>query len=120
MNYKGPRQRNDSKRWDYTNKNDGRVYPIGYCGEAANEPNNEGHHATEAEACECYKKYLLDTRLKLDGTWTNEKHLCEVRGCSEWTQHYADVDGHIFDLCDEHRTRAVIEQLYTVHTIVES
>jgi hypothetical protein len=31
MNYYQPRQREGSKRWDYTCKNDGRIWPVGYC-----------------------------------------------------------------------------------------
>jgi hypothetical protein len=31
MNYYGPRQRQSDGRWDYTCKNDNRIWPIGYC-----------------------------------------------------------------------------------------
>ena len=32
MNYYGPRQRKDGK-WDYTCRNDGHIWPVGYCHE---------------------------------------------------------------------------------------
>lgn len=31
MNYYKPRQRESDKRWDYTCRNDDRIWPVGYC-----------------------------------------------------------------------------------------
>lgn len=87
MNYYGPRQRETNGRWDYTNRNDDRIYPVGYCagwrehspdvlGEAVAarlnadiEPFRDKYHKdghpTADDACACYRDYLLDQHLRL-------------------------------------------------------
>jgi hypothetical protein len=96
--YYQARQRTSDGRWDYTNMNDGRVWPIGYCGGEGG-----GHHATEMEARECYTKYLLDTRTNFDRKMQDQKLRCEV--CGEFTDGVAEVGHASFVLCDQHRTR---------------
>jgi len=76
-------------------------------------------HATEEEAQGCYKKYLLDTCLRLDAGEYTRPNECLV--CGEWTQKYASVGGlRNFDLCDTHRTRENVEKILTVGTSWES
>lgn len=31
MNYYGARQKQDTKKWDYTCRNDDKICPVGYC-----------------------------------------------------------------------------------------
>ncbi len=98
-------------RWHYTCMNDGRIWPIGYCRD------HEGH-ASKQEAYECFKLYCLDHRLRLDGQWADAQHKCVV--CGAWTQKFAEVNHVIFDLCDEHRTREQVAQLFNVGYTISS
>lgn len=138
MRYYSARQRRDDSRWDYTVLIDGLVFPVGYCaglpdmdsptimaefgGERSAlyleykmqiEKNREHYHATghgsRAEARQCYKRYLLDTDMKLDLSIHNAQHRCMV--CGTWTQGMAVVAHKFFILCDEHRKRVEIENL---------
>lgn len=103
MNYYEARQLKDTGGWHYTCKNDDRVWPVGYCRE--HEP-----HATKEEAEDCYRGYLLDNRLRLDGKDANAQHKC--RECGEWTSGLAECDLTIVVLCDEHRTREIFEKYF--------
>jgi hypothetical protein len=77
---------------------------VGYC--------DGGHHATEQEARECYRRYLLDTRLTLDREGTSA-HKCLV--CGEWTPKFATVGYmYTYPLCDAHRTREEVERRFPV------
>ena len=129
MNYYKARQRKDG-RWDYTCMNDGHILPVGYCSpyrepngewywnqnsikkyQAEKEFHHEDGHATEDEACECYRKYLLDTTLLLGHCSASTQHKCRV--CDKWTNRYATVDGgHIYNLCEEHNNRVEVEKLF--------
>lgn len=121
MNYYGARQRLSDGRWDYTCKNDGSTWPLGYCagsraysasdfnfmGEEAaareaqklNERNaphlskfHKDGHATEAEAAACYRAYLLDMHLRFsDKPSEDEQHRCAA--CGAWTQHLGWLEG---------------------------
>jgi hypothetical protein len=113
MNYYEARQRKNSEKWDYTCTNDGESWPVGYCAE-------DGGHETAQEARDCYKRFLLDQRLHLDRQMTNQQNRCVAAGCDRWTSGYAEVDQRIFILCDEHRTREVVESLFTVGTSCSS
>lgn len=113
MNYYKASQRKDTKRWDYTCTNDNRTWPIGYCRE-------DGGHETEQEARDCYKRYLLDNRLRLDGDLEHTQKKCEFAGCDCWTSRYAEVDMRMFSLCDEHRTREVVEKFFSVGESISS
>ena len=136
MNHSCARQRNDG-RWDYTRN--GR--PWGYCCEyrpvppdipgaeqwnAKLEPlqhkfHTDGH-ATEEEACECYKQYLLDTSLQLvaaEPKNANQQHRCQV--CKAFTACYATVGTYrMFTLCPTHQTREEVEKLLRVGESWES
>jgi len=101
-----------SGKWHFTcqNKrvNGGEPYPVGYCRGGC-----PGHDTPE-EAAEHYKQYQLDTMLRLDGFTKNQQHKCRV--CGAWTQHFAEVDMHIFNLCDDHRTREHVAGLFEAST----
>jgi hypothetical protein len=106
VNYDQPRERADRSGWHYTQMNDGRVWPIGYCADHA-------PHATEGEARDCYTRYLLEQRLQLDGmAYADMQRPCEV--CGAWTDKFAEISpwGPSFTLCDEHRTREQFAALF--------
>lgn len=88
----------------YTVTNDNRTRPAGYCADGC------PGHPTPEEAREHYKQYLLDHRLRLDGKNGDTQHKCKV--CGEWTQGVAFLDETPFALCDEHRTREKVSELY--------
>lgn len=114
MNYYDARQRKTDKKWDYTCMNDGRIWPVGYCADAGG-----GHHDTAEEARECYTRYLLENRMRLDGKMDNQQLRCEI--CKEFTDGFAEVDHSHFTLCGEHRTREHVEKLFgTVGQITSS
>lgn len=111
----GPRQRETSKRWDYTYSNSTGTYPTGYCTgyriwspddlkftsieNAAQEAArlNEKYspfvakfhdhgHDTADEAFACYQEYQLDHELRFsEKPDETSQHRCAV--CNEWTQH---------------------------------
>ena len=112
MNYHQPRQidpkadRPDAGKWHYTNMNDGRVWPEGYCAQGC-----PGHDTKEG-AYEHQTQYVLDNA-RYDGTDSQSKRQCQAEGCDEWTQHFAEVGmASIFFLCDQHRNREVVAKLY--------
>jgi hypothetical protein len=117
VNYYGARELRDADgkgigRYHYTCRNDNRIWPVGYCVE------HEGH-ATEQEAQDCYKRYLLDHRLNLDMTMNDTQRKCCI--CGEWTQKAAEIDnGQIWDLCDAHRNRETVEKLFSVGESISS
>lgn len=77
------------------------------------EKYHDDGHATVAEAEECYRTYLLDQRLRLDGKMTNQMLQCQV--CGAFTQGLATVGGsRSYVLCDPHRTRAWVSGLVGV------
>lgn len=149
MNYLEPRQRESDKRWDYTSRNDNRVHPLGYCAgtfdkvwpewdesrvawpsrehyEAdrarASEHRDKYHgdgHATAEEACACYRDFMLDQRLHLDGRMQDQQLRC--RECGTFTDRAARIGSHeLIPLCDEHRTREVVERHYEVGAAITS
>lgn len=123
MNYYKALQREKTGVWDYTCTNDGRTHATGYCAgkydvirNDTDLPHHENYHAdghaTKDEARSCYKKYLLDHQLRF-GTSSVQQNKCEI--CEAWTQGTAVVDTQMFYLCDEHRTREVVEGLFEVY-----
>ncbi len=135
MNYYGPRQRESDKRWDYTCRNDGHIWPVGYCRkyeewwvrfeeQFGHRPNqdeidrcianqhkyhSEGH-ATDDEACACYREYLLDHHLRLGLECSDAQYKCKV--CGAWTSLYAEVDMRHWTLCEQHNNREEVEKLF--------
>jgi hypothetical protein len=147
MNYDQARQREGTKKWDYTRRNDDHIYPLGYCGRYSwAEPYDptkhywidkdhyerlkaEGDlfkdkyhttgHDTPEEACECYKEYLLDSSLDLNRETADTQHKCEK--CGAWTTKMAMVDRwSLYHLCDEHRNRETVAELFSVGTSCHS
>lgn len=142
MNYYGPLQRKDTKRWDYTRTNDGDACPVGYCAgwkdketlieQLGEEAGNQLHaerepyqnnfhtngHVSAEDACECYKQFLLDFCLRLDKSFTDAQKKCEA--CGAWTQKFAEVKMRLFVLCDEHRNRQEIEKRLSIGTSISS
>jgi hypothetical protein len=128
------------QRWDYCCGS----HPTGYCHTYKPIPEDEGlgewakraneklaplaanfhdtGHATEAEAQECYKKYMLDTSLRLTPKEPENPHQlnrCQV--CGTFTACHAYVGAYqIFTLCPEHQTRETVESLYEVGESWES
>ena len=114
MNYYEARKRESDGRWDYTCMNDGRIWPIGNCANAGG-----GHHETAEEARVCYTRFLLDTRMNLDGHYADQQLRCDV--CQAFTSRYATVDHRHFPLCDAHCTREKVTELFgTVGSITSS
>jgi hypothetical protein len=104
VNYDQPRQLKDGG-WHYTQMNDDRIWPIGYC-------RDHGPHETEDEARRCYRDYELNERLLLNGTLGNWNP-CEHPGCDVLTNRGVSIDGwQKWRLCDEHRTRECCAELY--------
>lgn len=73
-------------------------------------------HATEEEACECYKNYMLDTQLSLmDKEPANATQQFKCKACGAWTACRAMVGPYqVFDLCPQHQTREEVEKLFSV------
>lgn len=141
MNYLQPRQRVSNKRWDYTNMNDGVIYPIGYCREfkeldgylmPVSEEQKEEHrkfknkyhsngHDTYEDACKCYKEYLLDHFIRIREN-KDAQHKCKV--CNEWTTQAVEVNGFgggFFEyLCSKHSSREEIEKIFNVGECISS
>jgi hypothetical protein len=126
MKYYAARQRATTKKWDYICMNDGQRWAVGYCSGKYptvqddeslehRECYHEDGHETAEEARECYKRYMLDNRLHLDGKMANQQMRCQVEQCDAWTQGTARLGGYTsFTLCDEHRNRETVEKLYDV------
>lgn len=137
MNYYAARIRQSDNKWDFTCQNDNRVWSVGYCAgfpkplgeneirylggeegyrrwleklEPFRSKFHENGHATQEEAENCYRSYLLDHRLNMLVQFSNT-HKCEV--CEVWTDKAAVVDnGHAYHLCDTHRTREEVESRF--------
>jgi len=128
MNYYQAKQRKSDNKWDYTRNN----RPTGYCCEykeidpkvipiteaQQKEYRDTSHkhhvngHASEEEACECYKQYLLDHQLILNKKMSNQQLKCRV--CDQWTQGFAEVHCSMFVLCPEHNNRKAVESLLSI------
>jgi len=131
MNYQQARQRKTDGRWDFTSMNDGVVHAIGYCCEYdaidpsvipiseeeqnrlrsfAHKHHTDGHDTAE-QAQECYKEYLLDHRLRLDQTMSDQQQKCRI--CGAWTDKFATLSTTtLYVLCPEHNNRESVAQLY--------
>lgn len=136
MNHLCARQRKADGRWDYTYNG----VPWGYCREyqplaedgriiSAEMARHENEkmdplkvhfhtdgHATEQEACDCYKRYMLDTALRLQPTEpenASQQNRCRV--CNKFTACHAGVGPYfLVTLCPEHQTREHVESVFTV------
>lgn len=138
MNYYKARQREKDGRWDYTCMRDGNAWPIGYCSSWSkieqglhllNLPDGQDHlekllpfkdnyhddgHATQEEAEECYKNYLLDQRLKRvelkpsSGYTEPPKHPCVE--CGAPTSLQFEVEMRRKPICEEHFDKKIISK----------
>lgn len=73
---------------------------------------HEDGHATEKEACECFKQYQLDHHLRFSKQ-LNQQHKCKI--CEEYTEGLAYVGEYeCFSLCEKHQNRESVEQIYQV------
>jgi hypothetical protein len=133
MNYYAARQRQTDKKWDFTCRNDDYIRPVGYCDkyqewwldfhkwgfhvnehekqlyQAHEHQHHTDGHTTADEARECYRRYLLDQRVRLGMRFEQQSH-CQV--CGEWTDMYAEVDHTPFTLCKKHNTQKQLELLF--------
>lgn len=143
MNYYQPREKTDGNGngtglWHYTCKNDGRIWPVGYCSPWETCPDCKGHsivsidakcdkcenrgvikrenpcpgHKTPEEAAEHYRQYKLDN-VRYDGKYHDEMRKCEI--CGNWTEHFALIDYRSYALCDEHRNRENLEKVFPLY-----
>ncbi len=113
MNYYGARMLGDGSGWHYTsaNRRSG-THAVGYCVEHKS-------HATEADAQDCFRRYLLDgQREESYADWTG----CVV--CDTPTKKGLTTRpplGNGYPLCDQHRTPEKLEALVpAVGTITAS
>ena len=137
MNYYDARQLSDGGGWHYTslNRREG-THAVGYCSRfhPCRECGDQGQpecpfcagrgyvdlgeqhykthvHATAEEACECFRRYLLDGQHEeVYSDWTG----CEWEGCDTPTKRGLATRpplGHGFALCNEHRTSENLEVL---------
>lgn len=68
-------------------------------------------HDTPEEANAHQTDYLLARRR--EGTMANQQQRCQAPGCEAWTQGFVEVGrASLFVLCDEHRTRDVVAELF--------
>ena len=144
MKYYQARKRESDGRWDYTCRHDKYIYAVGYCagwqefkGIDGLDPEvfdhfrrdyenkyrplqskyHEDGHATEAEAVECYRQYLLDTELK---TMLDDEP-GDCKACGILTDYYALLPhGVRWHLCATHNNRFVIEKIYGSPTSIVS
>lgn len=145
MNYYQARKRESDGRWDFTCRNDDRIWPVGYCHEyrpftgnerwmvggaehaakenAKEEPFRSKYHvdghATAGEAANCYRRYVLDHRTHLREEYPHTKLECVV--CKEWTTLRASVDhGRSWPLCELHNNQDEVERLYPASSEIVS
>ena len=105
MNYYQARQRETTKRWDWTCMNDGKVWAVPPCSD------HEGGHATAEEAVLHFFAYEVEHLTEHELGTDDEQHRCEWvilggdKRCPNWTTKWLEArgwSGHQF-LCDEHR-----------------
>jgi len=132
-------QRKSDGRWDVTYKNNGIVRPYGYCHafvpldkmpnlilpdkaieenkkyEASAHKYHSHGHETKEEAAECFRQYLLDHYLNLNG-WDNEslRHKCAI--CDAETEFSAEITmtNNSWCLCKKHLNRESVESLFNI------
>ena len=136
MNHYTARQRISDNRWDFTISNSRTGGgPVGYCAgppelgaeklskllgaevvkkmieDLAPYKDNfhTDGHATAEEAANCYKRYLLDTKLRIFDSST-QQNKCQV--CKEWTSRYAQVGMYFLaPVCHAHANKEHISML---------
>lgn len=143
MNHYAPRQREDNKKWHYTCENDGRIWPVGYCGAYRTCPECNGKLHVDGEPCtRCAKEGIGPTgavrvpdeercpghdtaaeacehyRQYLLNERTHEVEFGDWTGCQECDaptkKGYAVGAVETVALCDEHRTPETLAKHVTV------
>ena len=141
MRHYRARERRLDDRWEYTVEVNGLSYPVGYCiklpdlkseyliaalgsvrspaylyyAKSVADHSGSFHsdgHASKEEACICYRKYILDNRLRISVAFARAPAKCQI--CREQTYLMATVDATRFILCDQHRNRKQIEVIMPV------
>jgi len=111
MNYYQARKRLSDNRWAFTCRKDERIWAVGYCA--------NGHdHATKEEAEACYATYLIETKLTLDGKLSDQMLKCKE--CGVYTDRYAEIDGTMLVLCDQHRNLETVKKHWSPPTEITS
>jgi hypothetical protein len=113
MNYYQARERRDHSGWHFTVRNNDHIYPVGYCACHA-------AHSTKKEAEECYAKFLLDTRLRLqeERPIKSGDTVLGCKECGNLTALGAAIDMQFIPLCVQHRTREFVEKHWRAPTEV--
>lgn len=136
MNYYAARQRESDQRWDFTCRNDNRIWPVGNCAERVacscaldprraytpdpdcercggrgrvDNPEHCGGHDTPGEAERCYAEYLLAEITEV--SWA---HWAGCVICDTPTKHGLQTrqpNGDQWALCDAHRTHDQVREL---------
>ena len=134
MNYYDARQRGEDGPWDFTCRNDDRIWAVGFCARRVpcecgtietayrpkedcencgghgwvDNPNYCGSHETVEEARACFRSYLLaDISEESYGEWTGCAAYVNGQKCDKPTKQGLETRpplGESFALCDEHRT----------------
>jgi hypothetical protein len=106
MNYAQARQRESDGRWDWTVRNDDRIWASGPCADHADG------HATAEEAERHYWEWEHDPTTYHVGEYAGAQHECLA--CKTWTSSYVRLrDGYTtFVLCPDHQDRASVDQVH--------
>lgn len=137
VRYFAAKQREGDKRWDYTCSQDDQSWAVGYCAGWDEESNVddpdlvdliEEHlkklrpfqaryhtkgHETKAEALDCYRDYLINHKV----LWLTDegvKRRCDANECDNWTHNYAKANGRVLKLCDKHRNKETLREVFTI------
>ena len=137
MRYYAAKQREGNKRWDYTCSLDESCWSVGYCAgwdedSKTTDPDmieliereleklrpfqdkfHTNGHETKAEALDCYRDYLINHRI----TWFTDdsvKRRCDANECQNWTHNYAEANGRILKLCDKHRNKETLREVFSL------
>ena len=122
MNYDQARQMLD-KSWNYSQRNDESIWPIGYCSQYNNPKRTMHKHKTKEKAEACYKKFILETQLVLDAGRLGDGELvqCEEESCKESTNTFTRIGSWIIKkYCNDHRNLKTVSEFYQVGRSIHS
>jgi hypothetical protein len=139
MAWYSPKQKIDTKRWDFTCSNSAGTFPMGYCAgwkdwtqEDADRINmplerlkkleeeslpfkhkyHSDGHATSAEACNCWRDYQFDQERR---TYASEETQRKCAECGEWTNGVVVIGRELpytFFLCPKHQDEATTKKVW--------
>lgn len=139
MNYYDARPLLDGEGWHYTCRNDGRVWPVGYCSPKRTCPDCNGDsfmlrsncatcdnkgvvtvdgcppHATKEEAYECATRYMIDHAREVRVSTEHSVPRCEYEGCYRLVEdgfalQYGFGIPSLTILCPAHRNKESIAE----------